>query len=65
MKASMIVRDRFGNVLAVGPAINVDRDSALAESRRLREFYGQEVSIDASQIVNARTALRSSELSYS
>jgi hypothetical protein len=54
----MIVRDRFGNVIAVGPAVNVDRESALAESRRLREFYGSDVNIDASQIVNARTALR-------
>lgn len=54
----MIVRDRFGNVIAVGPAVNVDSESALAESRRLREFYGHDVNIDASQIVNARTALR-------
>jgi hypothetical protein len=61
----MIVRDRFGNLIAVGPAVNVDRESALAESKRLREFYGAEVEIDASQIVNARTALRQSELSYS
>lgn len=58
----MIVRDRVGNLIAVGPPVHVDRDSALAESRRLREFYGTDVEIDSSQIVNARKALRHPEL---
>lgn len=62
MKASMLVRDRSGNLVAIGPQVPVDSKSALAESKRLREFYGPEVSIDSSQIVNARAALRASSL---
>lgn len=62
MKAAFLIRNRLGELIGMSQAIPVDPVSALAESRRLREFYGPDVEIDSSQIVRARTAMRQRDL---
>lgn len=61
MKASMMVRDRDGGLIDVGPEIPVDVGSVQAEVARLRAQYGRNVHIDSTQIVRARVALRERE----
>lgn len=61
MKAAMIVRDRDGVIVEIGPEIPVDVGSVQAETLRLRAKYGRGVSIDSTQIVRARVALRERE----
>lgn len=62
MKASLIVRSASGELIEVGPAVPVDRETVLAESMRLRRHFGTRVNIDASQIVEARHAMRRESL---
>lgn len=64
MKASMIVRDRFGGLVEVGPEINLDVASVQAEVRRLRAKHGKIVQIDSTQICHARVALREREAAF-
>lgn len=56
MRAALIVRDKFGELMDPQPTfpILIDEDSERRERARLRSMYGPSIQIDDSQIRSAR-----------
>ena len=57
MKASLIVKDPDGRLIAVGPQVHIDDESVRRERARLRAVFGPRVLICEKQVEYAREAM--------
>jgi hypothetical protein len=64
VRAALIIRDERGELLDPQPTspIPVDKDSVLAEVKRLRKQFGRRIDIDSVMIVRARKSMLAREL---